>query len=252
MLTSEATPCPTILTEAKPIPISKKNDNVKLGHPLPSPSQPTIQTRKVIQLGQPSSKTANPATVQLDHPYTEPKIVLTHTSVPSENSDWNRPSTSRAATNEGFSLDFVKELQHKARYHEKDADELRKVNQRLLHQNKELRARNKRLETELYSLRRKFKTLKDQELSQKERADVIRECLKPFFKPVQIELFIRGDWKNVNKWDDDSCRMALTLRCMSKNVYDYLYRLRIIPLPHKTTLRRRFHHFQIPEGVKTC
>ena len=65
---------------------------------------------------------------------------------------------------------------------------------------------------------------------------------------MNLDLFIRGEWKNVYKWDDESCKMALILRCMSKNVYKYIYEQRFLPLPSESTLTRRFLHFQIPEG----
>ena len=191
--------------------------------------------------------------VRLDHPYTEPTITPTASNVvPSEFSDWNRPSTSRAATNSDqvFSLDLVKSLQEKARYHEKRANEFSRVNQNLVRELKEERRKNASLQVELHYVRKKFKSLQDRSLTENERKDIIRECLKPFFKSTQIELFIRGDWKNVYKWDEDSCRIALTLRTMSRKAYDYISHMRIIPLPSNSTLIRRFNHFQIPEGVK--
>ena len=244
------------MTDAKPVPISKKVDNVKLGHPLPSrsPEKSSIQTRTVIQLGQPSSKpkTASSAVVNLDHPYTEPTTIPTApTLVPSESSDWNKPSTSRGANSDQlFSLDLVKSLHEKARYHENRANKLSRVNQNLVRELKEERQKNASLQVELSYLKKRFKTLQDLSLTENQRNDVIRECLKPFFKSTQIELFIRGDWQNVHKWDEDSCRIALTLRTMSKKAYDYIYHKRIIPLPSNATLIRRFNHFQIPEGVK--
>ena len=144
----------------------------------------------------------------------------------------------------------MKSLHEKARYHENRANKLSRVNQNLVRELKEERQKNASLQVELSYLKKRFKTLQDLSLTENQRNDVIRECLKPFFKSTQIELFIRGDWQNVHKWDEDSCRIALTLRTMSKKAYDYIYHKRIIPLPSNATLIRRFNHFQIPEGVK--
>ena len=56
LISSEALPSPDCLSASKPVPISKKVDNIKLGHPLSprSPEKSQIQTRTVIQLSQPA------------------------------------------------------------------------------------------------------------------------------------------------------------------------------------------------------
>ena len=189
------------MTEVKPTPISKKKDDVKIGQPLPPPSSTTqkctIPTRKVIQRSKSWKIPGDPAIVQLDHPYSQPSTVPTTPTSPhpsSEASDWNRPSTSRVNSHEDcFSLDFVKHLQAKAKYHENENEKSRRIIQRLIQEKREDKKRINKLESELSLLRPKFKKLKDQGISKKDREDIIRECLKPFFKPTQI-----GIWQNLH------------------------------------------------------
>ena len=192
------------MTEVRPTPISKKKDDVQIGQPLQPPSSTTpkhtIPPRKVISLQKSKSWKipGDPAIVQLDHPYSQPSTVPTTPTSPrpsSEASDWNRPSTSRVNSHEDcFSLDFVKHLQAKAKYHENENDKSRRIIQRLIQEKREDKKRINKLESELSILRPKFKKLKEQGISKKDREDIIRECLKPFFKPTQI-----GIWQNLHR-----------------------------------------------------
>lgn len=122
----------------------------------------------------------------MDHPYSEPTTVpLSPTKNPSETSNWNKPSTSRGASYDQ-GLDLVKGLQAEIKHHEQQEKEKDKIIQRLLQQQKKDRHEMHKLKCQLFYERGKFKSLKDRQLSKTDRENIIKECLKPFFKPTQI------------------------------------------------------------------
>ena len=47
---------------------------------------------------------------------------------------------------------------------------------------------------------------------------------------------------------DEACAIALTLKIISPNAYRYVRKLRMIPLPCKSTLLKFFKEFQTPPG----
>ena len=125
----------------------------------------------------------------MDHPYSEPSsIPLSSTTIPAETSDWNRPSTSRSS-NHDIGLDLVKKLQSDIKHQQQQLEAKDKIIQRLLQEKKQLTYQKHLLNCQLFYERGKFKSLMDRQLSKSERENIIRECLKPFFKPTQIGLF---------------------------------------------------------------
>ena len=117
-------------------------------------------------------------------------IYSSPTIVPSEALDWNQPSTSRSLNScQSFSLDFVKELQAKARFHERESKRKDRLIQRHIQEKKELKRQNIDLQNLLSLERKKFKSLRNHELTESERHNILRDCLKPFFKSTQIGIY---------------------------------------------------------------
>ena len=93
----------------------------------------------------------------------------------------------------------------------------------------------------------KLKTLSTKH-SKKDKEQIVRNTLSPFFSDTMISCFLRGKWNVVRNWSKEDIQLALTLRLLSKKTYQLLRKKKLLPLPGLSTLRKYFREFQIPEG----
>ncbi len=77
---------------------------------------------------------------------------------------------------------------------------------------------------------------------------ILSEALAPYFTNAQIGCFQKQSWKKVRNWGKEDYKLALTIKMLGKNCYEYLRQLGVLPMPGQSTLRRYFRHFTISPG----
>lgn len=114
-----------------------------------------------------------------------------------------------------------------------------------------LQKRIDQLETEKKTLIEENRQLKEN-IPKQEKWDVkvrseVEKILRPIFSDTQIHCIL--DKKSVRHWADEDIASALTLRSMSRKCYEYLRKVKGIPLPSKSTLNARARDFPCEPGI---
>ena len=115
-------------------------------------------------------------------------------------------------------------------------------------ENKSLKSKNIALQKCLSKRKSKINKLKSNPIPKRDKAQIVRDVLSPFFSNAMISCFLRGKWQRVKNWEKDDINLALTLRLLSKKTYKLLRKRRLLPLPGLSTLNKYFKDFQIPPG----
>ena len=107
------------------------------------------------------------------------------------------------------------------------------------------------LRRELHAERQKVKSLLDRKIPDAEKRKIAEDLLTPYMGETATKCFIKGKGGKFSKprqWTKDEIILGVTLRTISKKVYNILRVRNIIPMPHPSTLRRYYADFQITEG----
>ncbi len=114
----------------------------------------------------------------------------------------------------------------------------------LLEENKALRNRIKCLEEEL-------KNAKEHPvLSEKEKVKVAKEVLsKSAWSKQQINHLL--DDKQRSRWSSEDIVLGLTIRGLSKKVYQFLRAKKLLPLPGLSTLKQHIRSFTCSPGIQS-
>lgn len=85
-------------------------------------------------------------------------------------------------------------------------------------------------------------------LHEQEMKNKLQEMLSPIFTPGQIKLLMNPKQK-ITRWSSEDIAAAISLRSVSPKAYRYLRRIKKIPLPALSTLRKWVASFNVDEGI---
>lgn len=102
----------------------------------------------------------------------------------------------------------------------------------------------KEMEGTIRNLRKEIK--QKEKNKDKEIRKMVKKILSQCFTPGQVKQLIKQ--KRV-KWTAEDVQAAITLRCMSPKAYRYMRKIRKIPLPAESTLRKWCFKFDVQPGI---
>ena len=141
-------------------------------------------------------------------------------------------------------LETIEKLREKEKHDAELIETLREANKQHVKDKNALRR-------ELHAERQKVKSLLDRKIPDAEKRKIAEDLLTPYMGETATKCFIKGKGGKFSKprqWTKDEIILGVTLRTISKKVYNILRVRNIIPMPHPSTLRRYYADFQITEG----
>lgn len=107
------------------------------------------------------------------------------------------------------------------------------------------------LVSETKLLKRRLATInKRQKQLQKNVEEKVKSMLSPFFTPAQIRMYMNPKQKKTH-WSQEDIAAAISFKSVSPKAYRYVRKLKQIPLPALSTLRKWITDFNINEGILT-
>ncbi|XP_024870088.1 uncharacterized protein LOC112453528 [Temnothorax curvispinosus] len=101
-------------------------------------------------------------------------------------------------------------------------------------------------------LKRRLATINKRQKKQLQQnvAKKVKNMLSPFFTPAQIRMYMNPKQQKT-RWSQEDIAAAISFKSVSPKAYRYIRKLKQIPLPAPSTLRKWITDFNINEGILT-